>query len=67
MKTIFIITLIVTSLFAEYQSGKIDMHGGKEAYIYDKKKSSFGKSSMGMSMFMDKNASKKSKQIKKEK
>ena len=60
MKILFIITLLVTSCFAEYQTAKIDMHGGKESYLYDNKKSAFGGKSMGMLMSRDKNATKKS-------
>jgi len=59
MKKLFIITLLVSSCFAEYQAGKIDMHGGKDSYLYDKKKSAFGKKNMGMLMIRDKNATKK--------
>ena len=58
MKTLLTTILIVSSCFADYQSGKIDMHGGKDSYLYGNKKSSFTKGSMGMSMFIDNNASK---------
>ena len=64
MKTLFIITLLVASCFGEYQTGKIDMHGGKDGYLYDNKKSAFGKSSVGMSIFLDKNSTKKTTQTK---
>ena len=60
MRNLVVIVLIASSCFGEYQSAKIDMHGGKESYLYDNKKSSFGKNSMGMSIFLDKNTSKKS-------
>ncbi len=59
MKTLFIIILITSSSFGEYQSGKIDMHGGKDSSLYDNKKSTFGKRSMGMAIFSDNNATKK--------
>ena len=57
MKTLLTIMAFTPLLFAEYQQGKIDMHGGKSNYSYDKK-SSFG-SSMSFSSFLDKNSSKK--------
>ena len=59
MKTLFIMILITSSSFGEYQSAKIDMHGGKESYLYDNKKSTFTKGSMGMSIFSDKAKEKK--------
>ena len=43
------------------------MHGGKESYLYDNKKSTFTKGSMGMSIFSDKNATKKATQAKEKK
>lgn len=56
------ISMLIAACLAEYQQGKIDMHGDKESYITQKKKGSFSTQSMGMSMFMDNN---KSKDIKK--
>ncbi len=50
---------MISILFAEYEKAKIDMHGGKENYSYEKK-SSF-KHSMGFSSFIDTNSSKKLK------
>ncbi len=59
MKKAFIISLLSLSCYGEYQTGKIDMHGGKNSYLYDKKGTGFGNYTVGMSMFMDKNTSKK--------
>ena len=67
MKTLLLMTLVLSSCFGEYQSAKIDMHGGKESYLYDNKKSAFGNRSMGMSIFSDKNATKKSIKVKEKK
>ena len=67
MKTLLLMLLITSSCFGEYQSAKIDMHGGKESYLFDNKKSTFGKSSMGMSIFLYKNTTKKTTQIKEKK
>ena len=53
MKTLFIIILVLSSCFGEYQSNKIDMHGANDSYLYDNKKSAFGKKSMGIAIFSD--------------
>lgn len=67
MNIVFIVSLLSLSCYAEYQSAKIDMHGGKDSYMYDKKRSGFGNQGVGMSMFMDKNTTKKTKEAKTEK
>lgn len=59
MKIVLIIIAFTSMLLAEYEKGKIDMHGGKENY-FSAKKSAFG-SSMGLSNFLDTNSSKKTK------
>ena len=60
MKIVLVVSFITLSCFAEYQQGKIDMHGGKDTYKYDKKKSNFVPKNMGIVLFLDKNSSKKS-------
>ena len=67
MKTLLLMILVSSLCFGEYQSGKIDMHGGKDSYLYDNKKSAFTKGSIGMSIFSDKNATKKATQVKEKK
>ncbi len=57
MKVLLIIIAFTSMLLAEYEKAKIDMHGGKNNYSYEKK-SSFG-GSMGFSSFLDTNSSKK--------
>ena len=64
MKIALVIFLLSSVGFAEYQQGKIDMHGGKEEYSY-KKQSNFSKSTFGISMFRDTNTTKSKKPIKK--
>jgi len=60
MKYILIFSLfLVTLMAAQYESGKIDMHGGKKNYI--KTPSNFGNKDMGMSNFLDHNKTKKTK------
>lgn len=56
--------LLCLESFAEYEKGKIDMHGGKDESHYEKK-SSFSKTTFGVSMFLDKNTSKEKKPIQK--
>ena len=60
MKLVAVLLALSVYLLAEYQTGKIDMHGGKNSYSHEKKKSSFGSKNMGMTLFLDKNSSKKS-------
>ncbi|MEN8304251.1 MAG: hypothetical protein ABFQ64_09290 [Campylobacterota bacterium] len=67
MKTLAITILIVSACFGEYQTGKIDMHGGKSSHLYGNTKSTFGKKALGVSIFSDNNATKKSTQIKEKK
>lgn len=64
MKTVLILIAFSVSVFAQYETGKIDMHGGKEAKVYDKKKG-FRNTSMGLSLFLDKNISTQDKKKKK--
>lgn len=64
MKVLLILNALIFSLFAQQERGKIDMHGGKEEYSYDKK-SSFRGSTMGLSSFLENNSSKKMKPTKK--
>ena len=65
MKTVLIILVFCISVFAEYQKAKIDMHGGKNYNQFGSKSGGFGKSGMGMSVFLDANATKKTKETKK--
>lgn len=58
MKIVLSLMTLILLAFGQYETGKIDMHGGKESNAYDKKKS-FRSSSMGLSLFLDKNTSKK--------
>lgn len=39
MKKLLIITLVISSCFAQYQQGKIDMHGGNTDTLGSKSKS----------------------------
>ena len=64
MKTLLLALLLCIESFAEYEKAKIDMHGGKEASEYEKK-SNFGNTAFGMSLLLDKNATKKTKPTKK--
>lgn len=63
MRVIFITLAFLTSLFAEYQSAKIDMHGGKNYTQYGNSQSTFGKKDMGFSALFDNNTSKKAKEV----
>ncbi len=64
MKYLLVMILFLVSLVAaQYESGKIDMHGGKKSYT--KNKSGFGSKNMGMSSFLDSNTTNKSKPLKK--
>ena len=54
------ILLLISSVVlfaANYESGKIDMHGGNESYSFTKKKGEFKKSIACMSDFLDRNTS----------
>ena len=64
MRIMFITLTLLTSCFAEYQSAKIDMHGGKNYTQYGNSQSTFGKKDMGFSALLDNNSSKKT-QVKK--
>jgi len=57
--------LISLTTFAQtdIQSNKIDMHGGNYNNLNEKRRTTFG-SNMGMSIFVDNNASKKLKEQK---
>ncbi|QOP40445.1 hypothetical protein [Sulfurimonas marina] len=46
MKTVLLTLLIGTSVFAQYEQGKIDMHGGKDDYSYGNR--GFSNNSKGM-------------------
>jgi len=72
VKTVLLILMLFVNLFAaygyessDYDSGKIDMHGGKEYGNSDMQKREFEKKSFGFSALLDKNASKKAKEVKK--
>jgi hypothetical protein len=56
-----LLTLLSLSAFlsAEYQQGKIDMHGGNNYSNYKSSTKSFETMQMGMSAFLDTNSSKK--------
>lgn len=60
MKSIIILTILVYALLAEYETGKIDMHGGED-YSYQKRNSFNGVVGMRLSNFLDKNSSKEVK------
>jgi hypothetical protein len=60
MKLVLFISLLFSLSLAEYEKGKIDMHGGKEYHEYEKKRD-FQSPSFGMKMFLDKNATKQTK------
>jgi hypothetical protein len=59
------ITLLSISLFGEYESGKIDMHGGKNYNEYESSHGSFAKTRISLSTLLDKNTSKSQEKIKK--
>lgn len=64
MKYLFIGCYVLASIsLAQYEKGKIDMHGGKKAYM--KSGSNFSKNSMNLSGFLDDNNTKKANSIKK--
>ena len=67
MKLILTLLALAVYSFAEYQTGSIDMHGGKSTHSYDRKMSGFGTPSMGMSLYLDNNSSKKSEKGEKKK
>ncbi|QSZ40852.1 hypothetical protein GJV85_01540 [Sulfurimonas aquatica] len=64
MKAFFTLSFISLFLLASesYERGKIDMHGGKDEYSNSGYQSGFRSGAMGMSLFLDKNSSKKSNQ-----
>lgn len=71
MKTLLLILMLFINLYAEYgyesngyESGKIDMHGGKKYGENSGQKREFGTKSFGFSALLDKNASKKAKEEK---
>ena len=58
MKISFLIVFLCVYGFAQESKGKIDMHGGKEQNMYEKK-SDFKSASYGISAFLDVNATEK--------
>lgn len=61
MRLVFIALLFASVASAEIQKGKIDMHGGKEQPMYEKKdnyKSDFSVKSFRAAAFGDRNATK---------
>jgi hypothetical protein len=61
MKFLVILILSLTISYAQYEKGKIDMHGGKEDYSYDKKGMYSKNFGVMIGVFLDKNVSKKNK------
>lgn len=65
MKKVLLLGLLLCiESFAEYEKGKIDMHGGKETNVYDKKsafKNATKPKGFGMSLLLDKNATREKK------
>ncbi len=59
MRFIFLALLLHLSSQAQTQHGKIDMHGGKEEPLYEKK-SGFKNAIFGKAAFIESNATKKS-------
>lgn len=59
MKVLLTLLLFSVIVYAEYQKGKIDMHGGNNYSDYKSSTKSFGSMQMGMSAFLDTNSSKK--------
>ena len=58
--------LLCIESFAEYEKGKIDMHGGKEADAYEKKsafKNATQPKAFGMLLLLDQNTTKEKKPI----
>jgi len=60
MKIVLFLLVAFSLSFAEYEKGKIDMHGGKEYSEYTKKRE-FTTPSFGMKTFLDKNTTKQIK------
>jgi len=60
MKISFLIIFLCVYGFAQESKGKIDMHGGKEQGIYEKK-SDFKRANYGISALLDVNATEKKK------
>jgi hypothetical protein len=60
MKISFLIIFLCVYGFAQESKGKIDMHGGKEQGIYEKK-SEFKNPSFGISVLKDTNATQQKK------
>jgi len=67
MKIVFILLAIYATLSANYESGKIDMHGGSYDDVYQSRQNNFRNTNLGMSTFLDKNVSKKMKEESKNK
>ena len=68
MKIIILNILSIYILAAQsYEKGKIDMHGGKDDYSNSGYQIGFKNGGMGMSLFLDKNSSKKSSDKKNQK
>jgi len=65
MKYILCVSLLCIESYAEYEKGKIDMHGGKESAIYNKK-SNFSQSGFGRSLLVDKNTTREKTSKKRE-
>ena len=57
MIKIFLLISAVVLFATNYESGKIDMHGGNDSYGFAKKKSGFNKNVACMSDFLDRNTS----------
>ncbi|WP_024955646.1 hypothetical protein [Sulfurospirillum arcachonense] len=66
MNYIIMITLLISSIFAQNEYGKIDMHGGKKTSLYSGEKKSLKNPNIGISSFLDNNQSKKIKSTKKQ-
>ena len=64
MKISFFTLLLCVYGFAEELKAKIDMHGGKEHNIYEKK-SDFKRANYGISALLDTNATEREKPTKK--
>ncbi|WP_304544751.1 hypothetical protein [Sulfurimonas microaerophilic] len=59
MRFTLLVLFLSSFCFAEYEKGKIDMHGGKEDYSYEKKGVENSKKSFMMQgMFLEQNSSK---------
>lgn len=58
MKFSLILFVLSSLCFGEYQQGKIDMHGGKEDYSYEKRGFKKPQKNMMRGLFSDQNSSK---------